>query len=253
MADQEKDKGLKEGEKETPGGQPDPNKPGSEVDKGDLKNQGEETPQQKAEKLLKDGTPADKEIKVNKKTFDDRNDKAKLYETHAPLLDKVLKDPGLVERLLETQEKGDLGVRLSKLEEDRKLEKQRELREAVTEAVSNWPDFEKSWPEVKSLFESLSRQGLPSREALRRAYFAVNPEAAAAEAERAKQEGHKALGVHSSPAGYPSKAGQPKEKPNLSDGERHMARVFGKSEEEYGKMMETHKTWLKERGFYDVE
>ena len=39
----------------------------------DLKNtEDKETPEQIAEKLLKDGTPADKDIKVNKKTFDER-------------------------------------------------------------------------------------------------------------------------------------------------------------------------------------
>ncbi|MEK7092268.1 MAG: hypothetical protein AAB907_01435, partial [Patescibacteria group bacterium] len=44
----------------------------------------------KAEKLL-DGTDKDKKILIKKTAYDDRNEKAKLYEAHAGLLDEVLK------------------------------------------------------------------------------------------------------------------------------------------------------------------
>ncbi len=126
-----KEDGLKEDQKETGENQSN-SETNASTEKETLKNTEEVlTPAQKAAKLL-DGTLPNKEIKVDKDKFDDQREKAKLYETHASLLDKVLKDPKLVEDLLETKEKGDLGDRMTQIEEDRKTEKRNEIRNAVT-------------------------------------------------------------------------------------------------------------------------
>ena len=82
----------------------------------DLKNKGGENEDlsAKADKLL-DGTSKDKNFTIPKKKYDEIKARADLYETHAPLLDKVLKDPDLVESLLETQEKDNLEDRVKEL------------------------------------------------------------------------------------------------------------------------------------------
>ena len=245
MAEEEKEEGLKD----ESGEQPVPEKP--EV-REDLKTP-EETPSEKADRLLRDGTPKDKEIKVNKKTYDEKNDKAKLYEAHAPLLDKVLKNPELVENLLETKEKGDLGERLSALEEERKTAKRREIKEAVTNALSQWPDFEKLWSEIQPITDSLAKVGVPYADALRRGYFAVDPDAAAAEKERLAKEGVNRLGTFSTSTGYSPKPVSMRNAPKLTEGQQ---KIFGvlkghshmpKTEAEYAGLLEKHQGWLDEK------
>ena len=126
----------------------------------------EEDVAKKADELLKDGTSPKKDITVSKEKFDDRNKKAKLYEAHAPLLEKVLKNPDLVEELLETRTKGNLEDRLAQLEEERKVVKRQELREAVTEALTKWSGFDKDWPEIREDVDRLVKRGLSYQESI---------------------------------------------------------------------------------------
>ena len=113
-------------------------------------------------------------------------------------MDKVLENPELVESLLETKDKGNLDERLGRLEEERKADKRNEIRTAVKEALSIWPDFKDKWSEVQPIVDSLTKSNVPYADALRRAYFAVNPEAAAAEKDRVAKEGLNRMGVFSS-------------------------------------------------------
>ena len=250
---QNEDLGLKTNEEGTSGDQPDATKTNPAADDG-LKNEGsEETVAEKAEKLLADGTSASKEIKVSKETYDDRNKKAKIYEAHAVLIDKVLKDPALVEQLLETKDKGNLDERLAKLEEADKTKKRLEIKEAMTEALTAWPDLEQSWEEVKPIVESLTKSGLPYREALKRGYFAVNPEAAVIERERVAKEGLNRLGTFSSSQGYsPKPASSGGKAKMLNDAEKRAAKALGYKEEKYAELLDKHEDWLRQKGMYSV-
>lgn len=209
---------------------------------------------QKAEHLmsLKDGTPADKNITISKKKYDDQNEKAKLYETHAPLLEKVLRNPKLVEELLETQTKGNLEERLVRLEEEKKLERRRELKEALENAISQWDNFEKDWPELQEDVERFVRRGYSYQEAIQRNYLAMHPEAVQAEAERMAQNRSRGLGEFSRGSSYAPRFEKMSPRYKLTDDEKMVAQIMGKSEEEYGRLLEKHKDWLDARGFNQI-
>ncbi len=113
--------------------------------------------------------------------------------------------------------------------------------------------MEKSWPEIQPITESLVKSGVPYKDALRRGYFAINPEAAAAEKDRVTREGANVLGTFSTAPTHSTTAAQIKDAPKITEGEKHMAKIFGKTEEEYGSMMERHRGHLKSTGFYDID
>jgi hypothetical protein len=208
--------------------------------------EGLKTPEEiaeEAERLLADGTPKDKTIIVKKDKFDDRNEKAKLYETHASLLDRVLKDPALVEKLLETESKDNVEGRLERLEAERKAEKRGEMKRVISEALTRWPNFEKSWLEVNPIMESLVKQGYSYQDAMQRAYIAVHPEVANAESERMNREGLNREGTFSG-GGHPPRTDRINAQSKLSEDEKKVAQALGKSEEDYAKLLEKHKDWI---------
>ena len=205
-----------------------------------LKDQKEDDPSKKADLLL-DGTERNKTITIKKKTYDDHSAKAKLYETFAPLLDKVLKDPESVEEYLKTKDKGDLESRLSAIEEDRKIVKRAELKRAITEAINHYPDFEKSWEEVEPVMQALIGKGYSYSDAISRAFIAIHPEVAEAEKERIASEGLNKEGSFSFGGNPPKIKIQSDTK--LTNDDKKIARIFGIKEDAYAKMMEKHKEW----------
>ena len=128
------------------------------------------------EKMLADGTPARKTITIPKDKFDEQNDKSKLYDKLSPLMAKLAEKPELVDQLLNTQDE-TLESRMARLEDETKTKKRSEMKTVITDAVSTWGDFQELWPEIRTIVASLEKQGLPYRDAVQRAYFAVNPDA----------------------------------------------------------------------------
>lgn len=248
MDEKDQNKGLNNNENDTQGEQPNPENDSQEED--DLLKNGEnEDIAARADNLL-DGTSKDKNFTIPKKKYDEMAGKAKLYETHSVLLDRVLKNPELVENLLETKEKGDLEGRLLRLEEERKEDKRKEIRQAVQNALSTWDDFEKSFSDIQPIADSLYKQGLPYAESLRRGYLAVHPEAAEAESKRIAQDNMRAQGQFSSRASFTPKTSNFKTVRELSTIEKRNARAMGKSDEEYVGLLQQHDNWLRTHGFF---
>ena len=205
----------------------------------------------RAEKLLADGTPANKNIVVSKQRFDDKNEKSKLYETHAVLLDKVLENPSLVEKLLETEAKGNLESRLADLEAERKAAKRREMQSALQEAIAQFPDFERDWADVSPIVDSLVTKGYSYRESLSRAYVAVHPEAAALERTRMATEAQNRDGkLHGT--SLPPRTNEFKKSVPISEDDARVAKALGKTPEEYAKLLDTHRDWLR-KNFGEAE
>lgn len=193
----------------------------------------------------------EKRILVDKDRFNERNDKAKLFETHAPLLEKVLKDPELVERLLEQEQGSNVEDRLARLEEERKAEKRSEIRGAVSEALSRWPEFEKSWSDIQPLADSLSKK-YSYKEALNRAYLAIHPEAAQAEAERIASEAGNKAGTFSMGGSYSPNPSKINPQTKLTDADKRNAKALGKTEQEYAKVLDKWADYGKEHGWDKV-
>ena len=129
-----------------------------------------------ADELLSDGTPKRKEIRVKYDTFKEVNEKAKLYDSFEPLLSKLKEKPEVVDSLFEGK-KETTEDRLTRLEEERKDDKRKEMKTVITEAITIWPDVQSRWQELRPLVEALEKQGLSYKEAFQRAYFAINPDA----------------------------------------------------------------------------
>ena len=134
-----------------------------------------------AEELLADGTPADKEIRVKKTKYDEQAEKAKLYDSFSPLLSRLNKNPEVLDRLLEDK-KETLEQRVRRLEEEKKVVKQAETKNVITQAVKTWSDFREKWDDIRPIVTSLENRGISYAEAVQRAYFAVSPEAVQDEA-----------------------------------------------------------------------
>lgn len=223
---------------------------------GDKQPEGSEpvkTPGEQADELL---SGSEKRILVDKDRFNERNDKAKLYEAHAPLLDKVLQNPALVEELLETKSKEDLSGRLTRLEEEKKAEKRSELRQAITEALTRWPDFKQSWTAIQPVSDLYYKQGYSYKEALRKAYIAEHPEAAQAEAERITKERANQTGEFAQGASYASQPAKIYGKVKLAPAEQVVAemavkRGTFKSVDDYATALEKHRGTLEAKGFYN--
>jgi len=221
----------------------------------------EKMPDEIAKELLDQG----KRILVDKNRFDDRNDKAKLYEIFAPIIDKVKDKPDLIEKLLDVDKKGSLEDRMNRMEEDRRDEKRKELTDAVKQALTRWPDFGKDYPEIKDQVDLLIKRGVHAGDALRRSYLALHPEEAQAEAERMAKENANALGQFSPVSGSRSVPPIQQKKTETTLNEREkivvqdlLGKDFGggfvpvKSEEDYARLLEKHKDYLRARGFFDL-
>ena len=207
----------------------------------DLLKKQQEEGKSRADKLL-DGTDRDKNITIKKDKYDDRNEKAKILEAYAPLLDKVLKDPELVERLLETQEKGDVESRLRQLEEERKSEKRTEMRNAVNEMIERWgKDFENSWVEVEPIVVELYKKGIPYKKALRNTYLAFHPEAIEVEAKRLTSEALNREGNFSEEGGFSPNVNRITSPTKLTEDEKKIGKALGMTEENYVKLLEKWK------------
>src|SRR3990167_11147485 len=134
-----------------------------------------------AEGLLTDGTPRDKEIRVKKTKYDEQAEKAKLYDSFSPLLSRLNKNPEVLDRLLEDK-KETLEQRVHRLEDEKKVVKQAETKNVITQAVKTWSDFREKWDDIRPIVTSLENRGISYAEAVQRAYFAVSPEAVQDEA-----------------------------------------------------------------------
>ena len=198
----------------------------------------------KADELL----GQEKRILVDKDRFNELNDKKKLFDAHAPLLEKVLKDPELVERLLEKEKGEDLGSRVARLEEEKKAEKRGEIKSAVADALTRFPDFEKSWDDIKPLAESLSKK-YPYKEALSRAYLAIHPEAAQAEMENIARDAGNKEGVFSFGGAYSPNPGKINPQSKLTEIDKRNAKSLGKTEQEYAKVLDKWSDYGKDHGW----
>ncbi len=196
---------------------------------------------------LKDGTRGDKPISIPKDKFDDLNEKAKLFEQFGPLLAKVKNDPALLERLMAGDDPSqDIQARLQKLEEGIATTKRDEIKATITKAIATWPNFRSKYEEVKPILAGLVSSGVSYAEAVQRAYFAVDPEAAtqgkrlvervkAAEIE--KNRGRMSPGGG---GGAPIVGGAPEDDYNLNDSDREFAQKAGIDPKLYSK----HKDWI---------
>ena len=120
----------------------------------------------------------------------------------------------------------------------------------MEDALSRYEGFEKSFPDIQPIADSLYKQGLPYQEALRRGYLAVHPEATSEEAQRIAAENINIQGRFSTRASFSPKIGNFKKGRELTQGEKFIAKSKGLSEEAYGKLMDTHDSWLRSNGFY---
>jgi hypothetical protein len=130
-----------------------------------------------AEDLLADGTSRRKKVTIPFDKFEENNEKAKLYDAFAPLLSKLNQNPDAVDQLLHSETNESLEERLARLEEQTKEKQRMEIKAVVTDALQTWPDFKNHWESVRPIAENLEKQGISYREAIQRAYFAVNPDA----------------------------------------------------------------------------
>ena len=165
-------------EKETPNGKSTVEETTSETVEGGLINK-EEVMEYEIEEMLADGTSKKKEIRVKHEKFTEINEKAKLFDQFTPLLTKIQKNPEVMDKLLGGGNTGEesLAERVTRIEEEQKTQKRAEIRKVLSDALAVWPDFKKHWSEVRSLVDALERQNMPYRDAVQRAYFAVNPAA----------------------------------------------------------------------------
>ena len=217
-------------------------------------------PSKTADELLS----GSKRILVDKERFDDRNDKAKLYEAFAPIIDKVKDNPELVSKLLETDKKGSLEDRVAQMEEERRTTKRRELKNAVENALSKWKQFSDDWSEISDQVDLLMRRGVGAEDAIRRSYLALHPEEAQAEAERVAHDNANLVGQFSfGGARSPNIIQNKKVDVGLNEREKIVAQdLMGKdygggfvpikSEEDYARLLAKHKDHLRARGFYDL-
>ena len=145
----------------------------------DLKNsEKDKSIAETVDSMLADGTSPRKTVTIPKDKFDTQNEKSKLYDKMAPLMAKLADNPEVVDKLLGNQDE-TLESRMARLEDDTRSKKRGEMKQVITEAVSTWEDFQDHWESIKPIVASLEKQGLGYRDAVQRAYFAVNPEAVA--------------------------------------------------------------------------
>ena len=243
------DEDLKE-EKETPSEESTDDKPTPKEGETPLKKEGEEeaeeeTPieeevlsdDEKVAEMLKDGTPADKEIKVKKSKYDENADKAKLYDAFAPVLDKLQKNPDILDKLVKDKDGETVEARIKRLEQSRIEDKRKETEIVLRNAITVWPDFHKSWNQVRPIADSLEKQGTSYTEAIQRAYFAVNPDAASQDnrlVDQAQQM-QNAQGTFASSIGATKVVQEKSEGYPMSEEDKETARAMGIKPELYAK------------------
>lgn len=242
----EEEKDLKE-EKETPSEESTDDKPASEEGETPLKKE-EETPEEvpeeeelsddeKVAEMLKDGTPADKEIRVKKSKYDQNADKAKLYDAFAPVLDRLQKNPDILDKLVKDEDGETVEARIKRLEQSKVEDKRKETEIVLRNAITVWPDFNKFWSQVRPIADSLEKQGTSYTEAIQRAYFAVNPNAASQEnrlIEQAQQM-QNAQGTFVSSMGATKVVREKGDSYPMSEEDKETARAMGIKPELYAK------------------
>ena len=215
----------------------------------------EEKPRPTADELLQ-GKKSER--RVDEKRFNALLEQAKLAELYGPIIEKLKDKPDEIERLLGKEEKNpfsqdELSERIHALEEERKSEKRKEMRDAVNDALTRWESFPKDWEDIQGQVTVLMRQGLSAREAIRRSYLALHPEDAAEEMKRVAVENANISGMHRTPAGSgaPSILDQ-QEGPKLTEAEQKVAqtligktiggKVLFKTAEDYARALERNKS-----------
>ena len=208
----------------------------SEEKSDDVDSEGEESSESKVEEMLSDGTPADKDFKIKKSKYDEISEKSKLYDELSPLLAKLNQNPDVIDKIMSSDDEGEtVEQRLERLERDQKAKERDELRTTLSDAVNLWPDFHDKWSEIKPMFRQLEKQGLDKREALQRAYFAVNPEAVAQQQRLTAQQLQNQKGKTSSSGGAVNKIVQERGSYTMTAEDKEIARQMGISEEAYQK------------------
>ena len=236
---------LKE-EKETPSEESTEKEPTSEEEQP-LKKDEEKTEEESTEEepssedqvkeMLKDGTPVDKDIIVKKDKYDENADKAKLYDGFAPILKKLQDNPDILDKLTTDEDGETIEGRMDRLEQDRRDDKRKETERVLKNAITVWPQFRKSWTEVKPIADSLEKQGVSYEEAIQRAYFAINPE----EAEQSGRLVEKATQIQNKEGTFSSTQGsskvihENKGSYELTAGDKEIARILGNDEKLYQK------------------
>jgi len=182
--------------------------------------------EEEVDELLHDGTKKDKEVTLDFERFSTLNEKAKQTDelkTQVEELTARLQGQGL--------SKDDIAKivdeRISPVTAPLKAQKDRETRQVLADAIQNLPDFKAKWSEIRPLVAGLESSGLPYKEAVKRAYIAINPQHAikVAELEAANAD---------SSRGYTSTTVQGKERSsNLTPEQQEEARRRGWSEAEY--------------------
>ena len=226
-----------------------------------VENTEEEKTEEEKKPTADDLLEGDKRILVDKDRFNDRNEKAKLYETFAPVIDQYKDNPEKLQELLQTDKKGSLEDRLASIEQDQKESKQKELKGAVDEAIGRWENFAKDWPEIKEHAYALMKNINP-KEAIRRAYIAYRPEEAVKEQERIAQDQINTQGTYTPSEGGYRPPVDTSASNKLNEREKKVAHdLLGKSignwspvksEEEYATLLKKHEGHLRSKGFYDL-
>jgi hypothetical protein len=195
-----------------------------------------------ADKLLADGTRKDKSIVVKKDKFDEKNDKAKVYDALAPVIDKLIDRPDIVEKLMGKQD-GSVEDRVAELERERKDQKQAEMRSALSKAIRAFPDLKDHWNDMEPIVDSLVKKGIPYAEAITRSYIATNPDAARAEEGKVAIEALNREGSFLG-GGAPPRVQKQKPSVTLSEDQKKVAKALGYTEEKWAELLEKHKPWI---------
>lgn len=214
-----------------------------------------EDAENKADNLL-DGTKKDKDIVVKKDKYDDINEKAKLWDTNAPFLEQVLQNQDKIKDILDKKDEGDLETRLAKLENEKKEQQRGQLKSAVTEAIQNYPDFDKEWAEIQDGVMSKIQRGVNPSEAIKREIYGLHPEYANQDKERLAQLGLNNEGMQSG-GGQPPSGEQMDVARKLSPMELQIAQAGVragklKSVDDYAKLLKKHSSWL-DTNFADAD
>lgn len=256
----EEKKDVKKEEKESSGDSSDSKKTSDNVSE-DVKNAQEEESSEKheeevsedndekeriVEELLSDKTSPKKEVKIRYDKFTEINEKSKLYDSFSPLLAKMKDDPEAAKKLLGIEgEKETIEKRVARLEEEIRDGQRKELKSALMEAISLWPDIKEKWNELRPIVTALEKQGISSRNAIQRAYFAIHPDAAKKEErlvqEQIAREVLNRQGAFASPRSYSRVVQERDEEVTLSDADIEFARAMNIDLKLYKK----HSEWVK--------
>lgn len=181
--------------------------------------------------LLSDGTSTDKKVTVNYKKFQELNESKKLLDQFSPLLAKLQNKPEVVEELLNAKSGETVEERVIRLEKELTAQKRKESETVLREYIKAYPNFRESWTSMKPIISSLEKQGLDYREAVRRAYLAINPEAMEAERKRLQNESNnevnKRLGTTSSSSSASKRVYDDSDDLDISDSDLQFAKAAG--------------------------